>query len=114
MNPTGEVLEGGVRLHSECQLPKETADYRLKITLLLGSGRQVLLWIRDVGGEETKGKGRLISQAPPRMASLRLGGGRAVLTSSFLPSTGGQGSEQRPFPLAVGKKAGFSEAGRSV
>ena len=39
------------------------------------------------------------------MASLRQGG---VLISSFLPTAGGQGSEQRLFPL-TGRGAGFSQ-----
>ena len=37
-----------------------------------------------------------------------------VLFSSFLPSTGGQGSEQRHFSLTQGRGAGFSEANHSV
>ena len=43
----------------------------LKLTIFWGSGWQLLLWIRDRGGEETKEKGHLILQVSPRMASLR-------------------------------------------
>ena len=43
-------------------------------------------------GGGNKVKGPLILQISPRMASLRQGD---VLVPSFLPSTGGQGSEQR-------------------
>lgn len=49
------------------------------------------------GVEETKVK-RPLLQRPPKVASLRQGD---VLVSSFLPSMGGQGSEQRHFSLTV-------------
>ena len=70
----------------------------LKLTIFWGSGWQLLLWIRDRGGEETKEKGHLILQVSPRMASLRQ---EEVLISSFLTSIGGQGSEKRHFSLTV-------------
>ena len=66
--------------------------------MLSGSECQILLQIRDCGGEETKKKRPLIRQISPRRASLRQG---CVLLSSFLPPTGGQGSEQRHFSLTV-------------
>ena len=43
-------------------------------------------------------KAHLILQVSPKIASLRKGN---VLISSFLPSPGGQGSEQRHFNLMV-------------
>ena len=49
-------------------------------------------------GGGNKVKRPLILQISPRMASLRRGG---VLVFSFLPSMGGQGSEQRHFSLTV-------------
>ena len=49
-------------------------------------------------GGGNKVKRPLILQISPRMASLRQG---VVLVSSFLPSMGGQGSEQRHFSLTV-------------
>ena len=72
------------------------ADGRLmsQYNHLTGSGFQILLWIRDEGRWGNKVKKTLILQISPRMASLRQG---YVLISSFLPSTGGQSSEQRHF-----------------
>ena len=49
-------------------------------------------------GGGNKVKRPLILQISPRMASLRQGD---VLVSSFLPSMGGQGSEQRHCSLTV-------------
>ena len=54
-----------------------------------------------------KVKRPLILQISPKRASLRQ---EDVLISSFLQSTGGQGSKQRHFSL-IGRGAGFSEAG---
>ena len=66
--------------------------------MLLWSGFQVLLRIRNGGRWGSKVKRPVILQVSPRMASLRQGD---MLISSFLPSTGGQGSEQRHFSLTV-------------
>ena len=65
---------------------------------LMGSRFQILLWIRDEGRWGNKVKKPLILQISPRMASLRRG---YVLISSLLPSTDGQGSEQRQVSLTV-------------
>ena len=78
--------------------------------MLSGSGCQILLQIRDCGGEETKKKRPLILQISPRRVSLRQG---CVLLSSFLPPTGGQGSEQRHFSLTV-RQRGRVLWGRSL
>jgi len=73
----------GIRPYSESQLTEK---------ILPGSGYQFLLWIRDEERWGNKVKRPLILQISPRMA--RLGQGD-VFVSSFLPSTGGQCSEQR-------------------
>ena len=76
------------------------ADGRLmsQYNHLTGSGFQILLWIRDEGRWGNKVKKTLILQISPRMASLRQG---YVLISSFLPSIGRQGTEQRQVSLTV-------------
>ena len=64
----------------------------------------------EEGGEETKLKGKYLLEW---QASDRVGGG-GLLISFFLPSPGGQGSEQRHFSLTVRQRAGFSETGHHV
>ena len=83
VNLRAQMLSQGIRPYSESQLTDK---------ILPGSGYQFLLWIRYEERWGNKVKRPLILQISPRMASLGQGD---VFISSFLPSTGGQCSEQR-------------------
>ena len=97
VNPRDEVLRQGIGLHSENRIKNHLVS--LDAGFFYGS---------EMGeGEETKETRRLVLQISPRMASLRQ---EDVLISSFLPSSVGQGSEQKHLSL-TGRGAGFSEAG---
>ena len=65
-------------------------------------------------GEERKQNKKAVNVINISESGKRWGVGVGnVLISSFLPSTGGQSSEQRRFRL-TDREEGFSEAGRSV
>ena len=74
-----EVLKQGIWLYSESWLTK-MADSCLRIMILLGSGCQILLYIRDGGRWGNKVKRPLILQIFPKMAAL----GRGCVNFCFL------------------------------